>query len=401
MGYKASGGPIQDNTQTFSSTWSQNDAYLKWVRTALMDAGWESEKIMAYIKFEAVAITDGNKITLDGHVFVWFDTDPHGGGTPVPIGGDTASAVGNLKTIVAATIGWNSTRSGNNLTFTVPDDPGDLEYDGNGLECTLFPTGTVGLFDYSVDGPGTGRTWGGGYSLTCQASVEAPFPLTLDITTSGQDNFVTFATPNGIGVFNGLHVTNSWRIVANGFQFLLFCPGSTGAGTFMFAGSLFPARGSLQAHYITGPTNPVFTSGGNRSSGLVSIGVEYYVSCGAPYQAGNTSTVDTNPCLVFPGYGTGITGVDKLGNRIAGLDIVKDDLTSFPFDAFVAASVLNPSLPGSTFAVIGWIWDALIYSHNGVLDSSCDIDGSDGVVILSQDGTTQVSRGCLVVQVED
>lgn len=392
--------------RTFSNLNDQGDLFVVHLRDKLLDAGWTQEdKIMSHIKFTAFAIAGGDTITLGGIVFTWYDTTPSGS-NPVLRGSSNLDAITNLGAVVFVVLEWTYEIGGTvgnpSIEWEVKDTVGDDDYTANFTACSSFPGGGVGLFDNNADNiAGTGRTWGGGYTMSSGA-VLGGSKLTLNIVTDVFINLtfrapILIATSNGIAEFN-LRTDNTWRLIASKYQFVLLIQGSTGNGTFMLASHMYPAPGFLYANYITGPANVVIPSGGQRNS-FQSIGQRYYVDVGAPYLGVNTGDNSTNPAICMPGYGVGVTPTQKLSNRLAGLDIIKDDGNAYPFDTWVAAC-LHSGLSLADFAHLGMLWDSAIYSAYDAPDSVVDIDGENGMVIMSQVGATGNSRGALVMLTE-
>lgn len=389
---------------SIGSTYDQGEVFVRAIKDAARTAGWIRTKIAAHIQFTAFAIADANTITLAGNTFTFYSTTPSGP-NPVFRGSNNLDAITNLGPVVYSILGWTYVIAGTvgnpNITWTVIDVPSDDDFTGNLISCSAAPAGGIGLFDNNAENiAGRGQTWGGGYTLT-SATVLGNGALVLKITTAAFINLsfrcpIDFKTANGIGSFDGLAVPGGWTLLFSKYQMILYKVGIVSAGSFLIASHMYPARTLTYANYINGPENPVSTTGGARAN-LQSIGHRYYVDVGSPYQTGTTSTVNTNPALCMPGYGTGVTPTQKLSNRLAGLDIKKDDGKGYPYEAFVAACV-DSSL--TQLFILGQLWDSLIYSCHAAADSVVDIGGGAGIVLFSQVGATANSRGALATLTE-
>lgn len=406
MGLALAGGSVAVAAQVFTSSFLDGENYVQFIQHNLNSAGWNRAVLMAGISFTMAASILNSYLDLDGERYEIVDDDhpPVHGGNPVQNGGTVKATLQNLGGIVQAISLWTYVVGGPDgagafITFTLPDS-GDIADDGNNRFCDVVPSGSVGLYDYSPDGVGTGRTWGGGYRVTSQ--IYSGTPLVLRIQTLNNNNLVTVKTDDELALFNGLVVTNdpleTWRIIANKYQFALFVPGNLSDGHFLFASHLYPATSF--ANYITGPTIAAPSHG--KRLGLDSIAGNYYVSTPlSTYVSRNgLGTANQTPCLVIPGYGIGQTPIDKLGNPF-NFDILRLDGNAIPFDAFIAVCRNNPASSSSeTVRIIGWLWDALVYSAYKVADTTGFIDSNHAVCLFSQQGTTDNSCGSLMLLTE-
>lgn len=400
MGLVQSGTPIQFVTQAFTNVISAGDDLIKLIKTNLKLSGWvRTATIPAHITYTAVGIAGGDTVTLDGDVFTFYVTTPSGT-NPVPIGGSNHNAVVNLGATVLSVKGWTSVVTGDAITFTVPNDPDHPEDTHNILPCSLTAPGASAIYDYNPEAiAGNGRTWGGGYTMTSLAWGTTP--LKINLFTSGTRTCdITIESFDEIGVFTGLQVPSTWSLVCNGYQFFLFVLGTYTAGNYMLASNLKQVRTLGFANLISGPANPVVPSGGARGNFQDIVGRYYVQTTDGAYFSSGTGSVNEDPCHVFPGFGSGVTPLQKLFNRIAAIDLVRDDGKGIPYDAFMGACLTDPGLSSTSVRILGRLSDALFYSIKATKDTAANINGRDAMVLLSQDGNTDSQRGSLVIQTE-
>lgn len=394
MGFKPSGSNIVVSTQSFGDA----DPMVEWLNAHLavppLSAGWTHIRdINSEITFFAFSITNGDIAILDGDAYQFYL--PPGTGN-VLIGAGLNETLTNWGDLVQAQKQWNYEilNVAGNLSIRFFDIP----YPGNNLFCNITPSGSVGSYDYIVDGTGTGRTWGGGHEIV-SANVTGGIGLGLKLTTVNTFGAMAITPVDDVFIFNGINIlSGTWKLISNKYQFFLLIPGSYGNGTFLYAGHLAPARSLAFFNYITGPYNAVAKIDGNRQ-GLAGIGNTYYCSSGSGFIGHGSSNYDKNPIITVPVYGHG-TVSDKAGNALSGLPILTDLSEAMVFDAFLAAPVIS----GDTIRNVGWIWDALVYSNYLAMDTgSATINGGEiGYVVLSQTGGDAFqgnSQGSLIVQV--
>jgi hypothetical protein len=420
MSFNPSGGPILLNTQSFApSAYTKGEAMLQWIREKLLACDWTAQKILAHTQFIVTfGIANGDIIVVGGHTFTFTDdVDAPFAVHITP--GNTLATLENLGNHTRDDISpdpWVDFTTGTTnvgvytnvpyIEWTVPDPALSSEsYDGNLLPMSITPTGSVGLFDYNPNAvTGSGVTWGGGFILTSSPHGSGGGQVSIKIQTiNTQVCDITITTSDGVATFTGIQVANIWNILCNPYQFFLFVTGTLTAGYFFLCSSLKPYGVLTQSNFISGPVNAVSPSGGNRSD-LDGIGQRYYVNITGGYTSVATSTLEQVPNFVFPGWGNGITALQKLSNKIAGLDIKRDSGDGIPFEAFIAACLTTPGGVGigsDKIYIIGALWDSFISSVYSPVDSTEEVDGNAAIALISQAGNTDTSRGTLVVQTED
>lgn len=410
MGYKASGSIIVKHTQGFSSVYTAGEAYLQWLREKLVTAGWTRERILATAKYSALAMVDGNTITVGGHSFSF--TNGPDAPFAVHVGADQIANLANLQAHTIADIGWDSVLDPldsplPSLTWSVPAPEDEIppqsanpEYTGNILPFVLSHASGMGFFDYNPEsGTGLGRSWGGGFTFTSATGPGGAILRLVVKTVNTRVCDIVIDTTDSIASFTGIQVADSWTILANRYQCILYVVGSTAVGRFLLASNLYPYGALASALFICGPVNAVTPSGASRSS-LDAIGTRYYVNVSGGYFTTSISDATKTPTLVFPGYGFGTTVLQKLDNRIDGRNILRDDGKGIPFDAMIAARVTQSGILSDKVYIIGWLWDALVSSVLGTIDTIETIQAKDAVVLISQPGADANSRGSLLVQSE-
>jgi len=387
-------GNVTIASGTFTSIFTDSENMVQFIKNTLVQASWTRKKVLAGISFLALAITDGDQFTLGSQIFTAYTGAAHGP-NPFPVGSNTATNLMSLGNVVQSVLGWTfTTNNFNIITFTV-NDTGDPENDGNLQFCQVNPTGTVGQYDFNPNAsPGQGITWGGGFTLTSQAVNSTPLILTVVTNNSSTISIWAGLFKNSFE-WNGWKQGNQWQIIASRYQFLFYVPMNITAGTFFLGSHLFPSPGLDHCNYCNGPVDPIIPVGGDRAS-LVSVGNNYYVNAGAEYFTIPSAAEISQPVLSFPGLGSAITPGDKLGNRLAGKDIVNDLGFAIPYEAALVACQSNPSGANPNFSILGYLWDSVVYSGYDLPDNPAQISGVSSIVLLSQSGTTSDSRASLV-----
>lgn len=399
MAYAASNSTIVTDTKAFTTAVGSGEEFIQWIKDQLVEAGWTRQALLAKISYTAFGIADGDTVTLDGNVFTFYSTTPSGS-NPVNRGASNHAAMVNLGAEVLLVMDWDSTVSGDTITFTVASN--GPEYTGNVLLCSTTRAGVSGIFDFNPDSTtGLGRTWNGGFRMT--SSAVHSNPLIIDFRTiASRTCDITALIKDPIANFTGIQVNNSWSIVANKYQFILYITGIYVAGAFMLASHLKPSRDLEWANFVTGPFNPVSPFGGRRDGDFSDLSVNYYadIATGSPYTDIITTDPNETVTLVYPGFGYGVTSLQKLINKIPNFTLVRDDGTGIPFEAFIAICPTDPGSFATSVQIVGQLWDSLIYATLGVKDNSVDIGGKDGIVMMTQQGSADISIGSLVVQIE-
>jgi hypothetical protein len=397
MGYYTT-NTVETNTHVVGTLYTEADGIINFLKEKLIHVGWTSvRKVTAEITFNALAIVPGNEITLDGALFIFYSTldPPPAGGFPVPItpGDDTETIITTWAVVVYGAIQWLSTRPTTNSIRFYGDTGQEID---NNLICSVFPTGSVGVFSSSTGATGEGFTYKGGW-IVASASVHGN-PINVKLVTNGTNVRINVSDDLDISLFDGFQTTSSTLVLtANKYQFFLYRNGTTAMGTSLYAGHLKPLGGALFFNYITGPVNPVLPDGGGRRT-LEDIAGRYYVDVGTRYFASDgTGTASQVPCFCFPGMGFGKTSLDKLVNQIAAMNLFREDGSGVPYEPMLAVCVASPALSGA-FAICGAFWDSLILSTYAVADTAVQLNGIVGKVHMSQPGSSANSRGSFVIR---
>ncbi len=384
MGLHSSGSTIVAYQQVYGDANDMVEALYAVLATPPGNAGWhDGGNLTSECTFFAFNITSGDRAIMDGHIYDFY----------------TPPAVGNV--LVGANIDqtlntWGGVAAGDlQCNYQILHIGGntyirfyDIPYPGNNKFLSIFPTGSVGSWDYIVDGTGTGRTWGGGRTVY-SANIPGGFALWLKLTTVNTIGEMAITPLDDTVVFDNINVSKgTWKILANKYQFFLFVPlAGNIADTFMYAGHLFRTLGTGYFNYVCLGSRPGFTG----------LAEKYYCDNGSPFSGVAVGTADKNPTVAVPVYGHGVFS-EKFPNPLLGLPVRNDLGEMIPFDAFLAA----PFVAGGNVRVAGWFWDALIHSNYLAQDSgSAGINGKTGYVVLSQaggDAFQQNEPGSLVVQ---
>jgi hypothetical protein len=409
MGFHSAGGNIILDSSTNSPEDMVNHLSTKLSGIGETDtpdtnnAGWTHvERLKSEISFVAAFFPVGSSIKFFppdaplGTSFTFTDGTVAGN---VIIDSTLLGTLHNFGEVVHSTLGWSYTVTAPNIIrfydiLFAHSEMDAIHYIGNYIPATVNPSGAVGIFDYSPDGVGTGRTWGGGHRVKSARISAGAQALEIDIRTVNTINIISISPSDATIIFDGIPAV-SWNLLANKYQFFLMQPGGgSTSGTFLFAGHLYPSRLLTFCNYITGPINSVSHDGGNRA-GFASIGLHYYVNIGSPFTSSNVSDKNKNPNFCLPGYGFGITPIEKIGNPLAGIPI-RDDLGNMQvYDAFLAA----PALVGGNIRILGTIWDAVLYSNSQPMDGvTSTINGKSAYCVMSQNGDAATSQGSLLVQ---
>ena len=410
MGYNNSGLILTDS-ENIATDYTGGEELIQFLYDNLTSAGWTAQKIMAHTRFILTlgGIVAGDTVTVGGHLFTFISgpDEPFG----VHILGSDILTLGNLGEHTKDDIQWVDYEVGlmpigfsmvPYIEWQVPDYPfpADPTFDGNLEVMQVSPPGGLGIFDYNPESvTGLGRSYEGGFIFT---SLPTPFGGVVSIkvqTTNTGTADITVKTADDIANFSGIQVANNWNLIVNPYQFVMFVTGTFTAGYFLLVSSLYPYSGLTQANFISGPVNPVIPSGSNRVS-LSGIGNRYYVDVSGGYFSASSSEVEKVPNFCFPGWGSGISSIQKLGNKISGQDILRDNGRGIPFEAFVGARLTEGGAGSDKIYIIGSLWDAYISSVYGAPDAVELINGKTAVVMMSQVGSSDVSRGSLVMQTE-
>lgn len=413
MSFNPSNGPIVTDTITLPNLFTSSEDMVQWIRQNLESCGWTATKILAHTTFLVTgAIVPGDTITIDGLLFT-FTNGPNGP-FQVPVGGDTLATLSNLGAHTAADMPdmWTDYTIGTTtfgfttvpfISWNVPEKQGpfDPTYDGNILSMAVDPVGSVGVFDYTTV-LGQGTTWGGGFTLT---SFPTPLGGTVTIkvqTVNHSPSDITITSNDNIALFTNFIIDQTWNILANAHQFVLFVTGVYTKRNFFLCGSLKPYGALASVNFMSGP-NITSLSGGNRET-LAGIGGLYYVNVTGGYFSSSVVATGQNPNFCLPGWGFGISLIEKLSNKIGASDVKRDTGRGIPYEAFIAACVTTPGGPGigsDKIYIIGALWDSFISSVYAVQDSTEIVNGKSAIVMAAETGSDLFhSRGSLIMQTE-
>lgn len=385
---------------------------------AIEAAGWiPQQELVSKVLVTVLAIVHGTEIILDGNDFVfwWEPNDPPDHGIPVKI-----EQTDTLEQIVAkfgASVSDNMGSTTNPITTSLSGNTITVEgfpKEKNGHLCSIIPAG-FGIWDGATGNAGEGFIWNGG--TVYNSAIVGTNPLTVQVRFLSLDGGTrilvrpvsTLNTGTSEQYFNGLQLNAGvFNFAGSDLQFVIYGDFNT-AGSIVFVSNLAPiARSINYTHFACGPlrTN-VGPEGGARTSfaGFLQhywVAIRYEDNTGAAYTSSNgAGTLGQDPDICYPGYGRGMTPIDKLPNRIGQNNLeLKDEFGNLlPFEPFVAFCNKNPGLHlDAILKIMGQFRDSMIYSKFALPQVSGDIDGDDAEVLVSQTGTSGQSNGVLMVR---
>lgn len=376
------------------------------LRPMLVQCGWDSVAQPSIITISTLSIPEHSlvfvKYQQEGqkiYEFVKPGHDPQNGGIPVRMENNDYDTLANLGGKISATFGWlfevfTDVHSQAAIKFIMLPDPGsDVTF--NGISFSASPFGSIYRIDGAVQ---TGQStpeafsYAGGFQLFNQAGFSVKF------VTGNQDDYLDVTVAGCTHNFSAIRPqkTTGWRILCNPYQYVLYSPHASDAGSLMILSSMRPTNSSSSFNYAMGGTNAVQKSGGTRQT-LDDICGLYYTVNG--YTGFVNNDANKTPALQAPGYAKE-KSVNKVFNRIGNRNILKLDGSAMVSETLMAAC---PTLNG-TYQSMGYLWNSALLGAYDTIDNNVSfmddtLDLIGGTVILSDDGHNGRYKGSFVVQI--